>query len=531
MYRHLILAIGITCVVTVSCSKPAAEEQDLIHMKSVETKQSTKPVIVILVDSLLTSAIDKGVAEHRLPTIQYLIEHGQYYKQFVSSFPTMSVTIDSSILTGAYADKHKIPGLEWYSSADQQVINYATGPKDFLYRGADPFLTQSLVHLNAKHLNKQIATVHEDLHQKGFTSGSINGIIYRGPIAHHLSIPTWMSGPTSLPETVSVKGPDFFTFGAFSNPLAGKLELKDNPIQRMGLNNAFAADTASYLIKQDQVPNLLLIYLPELDLALHKDGPSHEKKLTELDQQLKQMMMSYGSLDKALEQAVFVVMGDSGVSQVKPSEQQPVIDLPSLLKGYRILKPGDMVQPDTDLALAVNETMCYVYNLHPKNNSLPDIVNLLSGEDRMDLIAWKEGPWVYVRTAGTAQMMRYQPGKDLFDPYGQGWKIEQDERVMDLRINRDQQPTLRYGKYPDGLMRLYAALHSHEGEYLVLTAKMGQEFAGLSTVTHKGGGAHGSLHQTESLVPVLIGGTNQQPKHQRIVDLKDYFLQLVTGGQ
>ncbi|WCR28598.1 hypothetical protein L3476_07630 [Paenibacillus thiaminolyticus] len=48
--------------------------------------------------------------------------------------------------------------------------------------------------------------------------------------------------------------------------------------------------------------------------------------------------------------------------------------------------------------------------------------------------------------------------------------------------------TVRYGHYPDGLRRLSAALHSHEGEFLVVTAKPGYELADRSSPTHKGGG-------------------------------------------
>ncbi|KRE64637.1 hypothetical protein [Paenibacillus sp. Soil750] len=70
---------------------------DLVQMKAIDKPNSVKPVIFIHVDSLLSSAIDEGISKDMLPTFKYLKEHGQYHKEFVSSFPTMSVTIDSTL--------------------------------------------------------------------------------------------------------------------------------------------------------------------------------------------------------------------------------------------------------------------------------------------------------------------------------------------------------------------------------------------------------------------------------------------------
>jgi hypothetical protein len=96
-----------------------------------------------------------------------------------------------------------------------------------------------------------------------------------------------------------------------------------------------------------------------------------------------------------------------------------------------------------------------------------------------------------------------------------------------LDIDADHH-TLKYGEYPDVLKRLSGALNSHRGEFLVVTAKPGYEFADRSSPTHKGGGGHGSIRKAESLVPLLIGGTSQKPASLRIVDLKAYLLDLLT---
>jgi predicted AlkP superfamily pyrophosphatase or phosphodiesterase len=120
-----------------------------------------------MVDSLMYQGIDEGIRLNQLPAIQFLIEQGQYYREMVSSFPTMSVTIDSSLLTGAYPDKHRVPGLIWYSSDQKKMINYGTGPMEVLNQGVDPAIHDALFHLNGSHLNQKLPTLYDDLSQKG----------------------------------------------------------------------------------------------------------------------------------------------------------------------------------------------------------------------------------------------------------------------------------------------------------------------------------------------------------------------------
>src|SRR5699024_11616892 len=75
-------------------------------------------------------ALEVSVQSGRAPALKFLMENGTYIENMVSSFPTMSVTIDSSLLTGTYADQHKIPGLNWFDSTEKQFNNYGTGFKE-----------------------------------------------------------------------------------------------------------------------------------------------------------------------------------------------------------------------------------------------------------------------------------------------------------------------------------------------------------------------------------------------------------------
>lgn len=514
-------------ILVVGCQnpKPKPEDQDLMRIKSTNG-ENTKKVILLLVDSLMAQSIDQGIKEQELPAFKFLIDHGQYYKNLVSSFPTMSVTIDSSLLTGKYPDVHRVPGLTWYSADNKKIINYGTGPMELLRHGINPVLADALIHLNRNHLNRNLPTIYEDLARQGLKSGSINGLIYRGSSDHKLTIPRWIQGPTSLPKEIQVKGPDFLSLGSLSNPFEGIKNLPDGLANRLGMNNDFAIEAVKYLIKTRKLPDFLNVYLPDLDRKLHKKGPTELSGVKKLDQQLQSLLQTFGSPEKALKDAIIIVAGDSGMTRILPAEQNPVIDLPSLFEDARVLRPGEDVSKEIEIILAVNETMAYVYSLKA-TQPLSNMANLLKNDPRIDLIAWKDKEWVHVIQGSTAKQLKFKEGGNLTDTYRQSWTVEQDIEVLDLQINAVTH-SLDYDEYPDVLKRLSGALHSHPGEFLVVMAKPGYELADRSSPTHKGGGGHGSIRKMESLVPLIIGGTDQKPDYLRIVDLKAYLLNLLT---
>lgn len=53
------------------------------------------------------------------------------------------------------------------------------------------------------------------------------------------------------------------------------------------------------------------------------------------------------------------------------------------------------------------------------------------------------------------------------------------------------------------------------------------EFIENHSYDHAGGGAHGSLHKVDSLVPLIITGIDSKPNTLRIVDIKKWILQLL----
>lgn len=520
-----ILMAFLVTMMLVGCQNPKSKEQDFMHVKS-EHSENSKKVIFLMIDSLMSQAIDEGIRRQLLPTFQFLIDRGQYYKDLVTSFPTMSVTIDSSLLTGKYPDGHRLPGLIWYSADRKRIVNYGTGPREAFQQGLNTVLTDALINMNRDHLNRNLPTIYEDLSRNGLKSGSINGLIYRGTADHTLSIPGWVQGLTSLKKEIKVKGPDFLALGSLSNPLKGVQNMPDGLTNRMGMNNQYSIEVAKYLARTNTLPDFLFIYLPDLDQKLHKKGPSDLSGVIEIDRQLHTLLQSFGAPEKALNDTIFIVAGDSGMTPIVPAEQNPVIDLHAMFEGVPMLRPGEKASKETEIALAVNETMAYVYNLKA-GRPLREIAEIIESDPRVDFVAWKEKDWIYAIQGATSKQLKYKANGNLMDRYKQSWTVEQDFEVLDLKVNTAQR-TLDYGQYPDALRRLSGALNSHQGEFLVVTAKPGYELADRYSPVHKGGGGHGSIQRTESLVPLIICGTNEKPQYLRMIDLKPFLLKLLT---
>lgn len=113
------------------------------------------------------------------------------------------------------------------------------------------------------------------------------------------------------------------------------------------------------------------------------------------------------------------------------------------------------------------------------------------------------------------------------DEYGQTWKLEGDLSVLDLKP--DESNRIRYGIFPDVLFRLSGVMNTWD-RVIIVTASPGYELTGEGSPTHKGG-SHGSLHYLDSEVPMIICGTNSKPETLRLIDIKDWILQLISSDE
>lgn len=173
-----------------------------------------KKVILLLVDSLMPNILEDCARQRTVPALQFLKDRGRYWSDCVTVFPTMTASVDSSLVTGVYPHIHRIPGLVWYDPEERKIVNYINGWKCVYKLGVSDCAENVLYNLNEKHLSKKVTTIFEELARNGRTSASINAIVHRGNKKHRVHLPLVMNMATQFRLDREISGPDVLTLGA-----------------------------------------------------------------------------------------------------------------------------------------------------------------------------------------------------------------------------------------------------------------------------------------------------------------------------
>jgi len=488
--------------------------------EAADVQHSGKPVIVVLFDSLMSQPLQQSIEEGRAPAFSFLIKNGDYYSDVVSSYPTMSVTIDSSILTGSYPDQHRVPGLLWFDAINKQIISYGSGPHEVYENGVKDVLQHNTIHLNQEHLSRDVTTVYEELKERQIAAASINGLIYRGDTAHQLHVPQMFSHMGLLPGNITVNGPQLLSLGVLSQ-YNKENDSHNYAWDRYGFNNTFTVNEISHLIALNKLPPFTLAYMPDADAKLHKHGPTDLDAIEHADQTLQQLFNVYGSWEKALQEVIWIVLGDSGQSPVGDDKKECLLNMNELLMGYSLWSKKE---PEGQLAFALNERMGYIYLLDDKL-TYDEMVDVLKQDKRISFLAWREQGRNIVVSPHYSGSLRYTPQGKFKDTYNQTWNIEGELDILDLDFGENNRVV--YGQYPDALARLHGALHAQQGRFIIVDLKPTYELQDRSSYNHVGGGSHGSLHELDSLVPLIAVGTDSKLQDKRLVALKQWLLDIV----
>ncbi len=509
-----------------SCQSYNQNEQNTVQDQS-QRPTDQKKVVMIMIDSLMGATLDESINNGDIPALQYLIERGQYYQDLIVPFPSMSVTVESTLITGEMPDKHHIPGLSWFNKDEDRIVNYGTSLKFLLDNGLSQGIYDVMYNLNNEHLNQDVTTIYEQLEDQGFTSGSINMLLYRGHEQHKLTLPLLADKMAKLPRMIETKGPKSLTFGQFTRPnsLNGD-PYTDGLLHRFGLRDRYSMEVTQSMIENGEQPDFLLVFFPDNDKEVHKHGPSYLEGLKDADQYLQDVLNSYGSWKKAIDENIFIIFGDHGQDQLLDNEDELAINLNDLAAPFHHADLGDPVS-DGEIAFGVNQRMSYVYDVHDKG-ILPAITERALNDSRIDLIAWCDQNWINVMSPDHEKMLRFKSGGNWQDEYHQQWTVEGNSEVLSLQIDEDKQK-LSYEDYPDVLHHISTALNSHDGTKLILAAKPGYSFLADGIETHEGGGEHGGLHKNDLLTALIITGTEKSPDSLRFVELKDYILELLSS--
>jgi Uncharacterized proteins of the AP superfamily len=133
-----------------------------------------KKVIVFVIDSLHPVVLGRILSEGNAPAFRFLAKHGTYFDSVISSFPTMTPVATSSMITGTWPDRHRVPGFIWYNEEKRKIVDYGATLRSVLKIGPEKVLRNLLNKLNEEHLAPKVSTLYEKLEARGFTTGNIN---------------------------------------------------------------------------------------------------------------------------------------------------------------------------------------------------------------------------------------------------------------------------------------------------------------------------------------------------------------------
>ena len=265
--------------------------------------ENRKPVIMLVIDTLMDPPLQEAIKQNKAPAFKFLIENGSYFPDLISPFPTMSVNVDTTLLTGTYCHEHQLPGLVWFSKKENRLINYGSHIRELWKLGLSQSLEDVFFNMNNHHISKNVKTIHEELED----SASINALVYRGNSRHYYKIPKLMSWFTTIKKDHPTFAPELFTYGSLK-----KISSASHLWPRFGFNNAFTVKELTYLIKKDQLPAFTIAYFPDLDPSIHKHGRMDVKGIEKVDQHLQKLLNVYDSWEDALKDNIWITMGDNG---------------------------------------------------------------------------------------------------------------------------------------------------------------------------------------------------------------------------
>jgi hypothetical protein len=428
-----------------------------------------KKVVLIVIDGLTPSVLERAIENGNAPALAFLSRHGRYARA-LSGFPSLTPVCASSIATGAHPDVHHIPHLVWFDRDERRLVEYGSSFGAMVAAGTRRAIVDTIFNLSGRHLSSEAVTVFEALDDAGLVTAAVNFTCYRGRTEHRATLPGL---------TRSTLGPRrFFFYNLFESDATGApLSVRR---RSAGSVDEYATAVGRWLVTRDGF-DFFLFYLSDYDYASHAHGPEAAAgKLADADRAVGARMDAAGGPDALHERYAVVVCSDHGQTPVECG-----VPLEAAYADLRLFRRSGWERPD--VAVCASNRAGHVYRLPLCPESVRELAERLDGRPEVDVVLFLEdGDAVGRRGAEELRFRRVEGG----------WELTGDAVVLD---------------HPDGLARTWAALRNPNAGDVLVSAAAGYEFTDLSGRSHAGGGSHGSLAAGDSEVPMLVVGLDTVP--------------------
>ena len=488
---------------------------------------SKRRVVYIIVDGMGTEAFEQAVASGRAPAFELIRSKGKFVRDSVAVFPTITPAATASLITGVTPASHGIPGMCWYDRDAQRFVNYGQSPRAAIVEGVSQIVRDVMLNLNSKHLSRDVRTIHEQLDGMGFTTASINFMLFRGPYMHDVdpNLLTKALFGRKLPD--QAPGPKEHYFAdAITGPskACSRLISKRGIANRIKATDAWAACVTRELLQNDAA-DMILFYLHENDHASHRQGPdSQVENIIEADAHVAYVLDGFDSWEQAVEEVGFVVTADHAQSPISDDEDH-ILDLDEVLGDFKRVSPkrGKEKFGKSDLAAAGNGRVGFVYLHEDRKEALrAPVVETLSSTRGIDQVMWRENDvYVVASKRGTLRFWTGQDSGSVVDERGNKWDYEGD---LDAVAGVVEGSEIRTSEYPLAFWRIKGAIDLDRMGDVVFTNDLTWETKDLAGGDHRGGGDHASLHVQDSLIPFL-STLDQPPLHPSTVDVVPHIVE------
>lgn len=462
-----------------------------------------KRLILAVIDGLGSAAFDRALRDGHAPMLQQLTEAGAFRGTVVSPFPSLTPVCMSSIVTGTMPHEHRIPSLCWFHRGERRYVEYGSSLRATAVEGTSKTIEDVVVNLNHVHLAHDIQTIFESIEDTGLVSACVNCLVFRGRTRHSLKYQPIARVARRAKLFDAVYGPSHFYHGElFGTPRP--LVLPQVGVR--GIRDWSAAHLARWIVRNTET-DFLLLYLGGHDIAAHKVGPESTTAAVRIaDRSIERVIEAMGGLDQFLRDAALIVVADHGQTKV---ERDKKISLPQELGDISVYGGRKVANYDrADLAICPSNRFAAIYRLHEWSVPLDVLASRVGAIPGVDLVAFLEEESIVVERHGARLVATPTPaGLKVAHEQETAWALEGDPAVLDLDISSEQ---IHYGSYPDALARLSSSLRGVYAGDLVVSAEPGWEFVDLAGQHHGAGGSHGSLHELDSLAPLLAIGVDDQ---------------------
>ncbi|RKQ92457.1 putative AlkP superfamily pyrophosphatase or phosphodiesterase [Solirubrobacter pauli] len=475
-----------------------------------------KKLVLAVIDAMKPAMLERAIATGRAPTLQLLIERGQYTDECVAAFPSVTPVCAASIATGTGPSEHEIPAMNWWHRGEDRYVEYGTSFGASRAFGIRQSLTDTIYNMNLEHLSRDVKTVFEHLDDADIRTAGTTYLMYRGRHRHEPSVSTALSRLAHTAFGLPTWGPkELF----YADMFASRKTSCRSQLGLPGVRDQHSGCVSEFMVQQDLF-DFLLLSLPDNDTHSHKYGPfAQVDSIAAADKQIARVMDAAGGPDRFLEDHAVIVCSDHSQSKVEGE-----IDLFRAFDGFG-LRAAQRPREDDEIAVCPNSRAAQVYVLDRdrRRQLIPRIERTLLALEGVDLTMrmgdHPDGEAIVrgERSRGVKEL-RFAPRGELSDARGERWSVEGDLDLLGLKVEDDQ---IRSATYPDALSRVWSALRCHTTGEVLASARPGYEFLDWGGAHHVGGGSHGSLHANDSNAVLIWTGTGPEKASKEQWALRD----------